>query len=88
MTKAERRRAADIRTRIWPEGSRRLAKIGAPTLIVHGDRDEFFPVSIPIAMYQSIPGAELWIVPGGTHAPTAGAEESAFESEVETFLHN
>jgi len=65
-----------------------LAKIGAPTLIVHGDRDEFFPVSIPIAMYQSIPGAELWIVPGGTHSPTAGAEESAFESEVEKFLRN
>ena len=65
-----------------------LAKIRALTLIVHGDRDEFFPVSIPVAMYQSIPRAELWIVPGGTHAPTAGAEESAFESEVETFLHN
>lgn len=63
-----------------------LAKIRAPTLIIHGDRDEFFPVSIPVAMYQSIPSAELWIVPGGSHSPTAGAAESAFVAEVERFL--
>ena len=65
-----------------------LAKIKAGTLIIHGDRDPFFPVSIPIAMYQSIPHAQLWIVPGGTHSPTAGAEESAFVREVENFLRN
>ena len=65
-----------------------LAKIKASTLIIHGDRDEFFPVSIPVAMYQSIPDAELWIVPGGTHSPTAGAGESAFVMEVENFLRN
>ncbi|HKO69955.1 MAG TPA: alpha/beta hydrolase [Bradyrhizobium sp.] len=65
-----------------------LAKINAPTLIIHGDRDQFFPVSIPVAMYQSIPHAELWIVPGGSHSPTAGAEESTFVREVENFLRN
>jgi pimeloyl-ACP methyl ester carboxylesterase len=46
-----------------------LARIRARTLIVHGDRDEFFPVSIPVEMYGAIPGAELWIVPGGDHVP-------------------
>ena len=65
-----------------------LAKIKASTLIIHGDRDEFFPVSIPVAMYQSIPRAELWIVPGGTHSSIAGAEESAFVTEVVNFLRN
>jgi pimeloyl-ACP methyl ester carboxylesterase len=65
-----------------------LAKIKARTLIIHGDRDPFFPVSIPVAMYQSIPDAELWIVPGGTHSPTAGAEEPAFVKEVENFLRD
>lgn len=63
-----------------------LAKIKARTLIIHGDRDPFFPISIPVAMYQSIPDAELWIVPGGTHSPTAGAEQPAFVKEVENFL--
>jgi pimeloyl-ACP methyl ester carboxylesterase len=65
-----------------------LARIKASTLIIHGDRDEFFPVSIPVAMYQSIPHAELWIVPGGTHSPTADAEKSAFVREVENFMRD
>jgi pimeloyl-ACP methyl ester carboxylesterase len=36
---------------------------------VHGDRDEFFPVNIPVEMYQAIPTAALWIVPEGGHVP-------------------
>jgi pimeloyl-ACP methyl ester carboxylesterase len=46
-----------------------LSTITARTLIVHGDRDEFFPVAIPVEMYQSIPRAALWIVPEGGHVP-------------------
>lgn len=46
-----------------------LATIRARTLIVHGDRDFFFPVEIPVEMYRAIPEAELWIVPGGGHVP-------------------
>jgi pimeloyl-ACP methyl ester carboxylesterase len=46
-----------------------LSTITARTLIVHGDRDEFFPVNIPVEMYQSIPRAALWIVPNGGHVP-------------------
>lgn len=46
-----------------------LSTIKARTLIVHGDRDEFFPVNIPVEMYQAIPRAALWIVPNGGHVP-------------------
>jgi pimeloyl-ACP methyl ester carboxylesterase len=46
-----------------------LGTIQARTLIVHGDRDQFFPVNIPIEMYQSIPKSYLWIVPNGGHGP-------------------
>ena len=63
-----------------------LAKIKAATLIVHGDRDEFFPVAIPVDMYRAIPGSQLWIVPGGSHEPTAGASEAAFLETVGKFL--
>jgi pimeloyl-ACP methyl ester carboxylesterase len=48
---------------------RNLSTITARTLIVHGDRDRFFPVEIAVSLYRSIAGAELWIVPGGDHAP-------------------
>jgi pimeloyl-ACP methyl ester carboxylesterase len=46
-----------------------LATITARTLVVHGDRDRFFPVEIPVSIYRSIPDAALWIVPGGDHVP-------------------
>jgi len=46
-----------------------LASITAKTLVVHGDRDDFFPVPIPVEMYRSIPNSYLWIVPNGGHVP-------------------
>lgn len=47
----------------------RLSRISARTLVVHGERDRFFPVDIAEDLARSIPNAELWIVPGGEHAP-------------------
>lgn len=44
-----------------------LSTIQAPTLIVHGDRDEFFPVSIAVQMYESIPDSYLWVLPNTGH---------------------
>ncbi len=46
-----------------------LSAITARTLIVHGDRDNFFPVEIPVSIYRSVPDSELWIIPGGDHVP-------------------
>lgn len=63
-----------------------LRKIKAQTLIVHGDRDEFFPVAIPVAMYSAIPKSQLWIVPRGDHSPTAGAPQGIFTETVKAFL--
>jgi pimeloyl-ACP methyl ester carboxylesterase len=49
--------------------ARNLSTITARTLVVHGDRDRFFPVEIPVSIYRSIPDAALWIIPGGDHVP-------------------
>jgi pimeloyl-ACP methyl ester carboxylesterase len=46
-----------------------LATITAPTLIVQGDRDEFFPVEMALELYRSIPNAYLRIYPNGGHEP-------------------
>jgi pimeloyl-ACP methyl ester carboxylesterase len=46
-----------------------LSAITARTLVVHGDRDRFFPVDIPVHIHRSIPDAALWIIPGGEHVP-------------------
>lgn len=46
-----------------------LSAITARTLVVHGDRDNFFPIEIPVNIYRSIPNAALWIIQGGDHVP-------------------
>lgn len=46
-----------------------LSTITARTLVVHGDRDNFFPIEIPVKIFRSIPDAALWIIPGGDHVP-------------------
>ena len=61
-----------------------LGTIQARTLIVHGDRDPFFPVAMPVEMYRSIPGAALWIVPNTGHE--FPRNKTAFLETALTFL--
>lgn len=63
-----------------------LATIKARTLIIHGDRDEFFPVAIPVEMYNAIPGSQLWIVPNGDHVPIYDARTPEFLRVARQFL--
>ena len=44
-----------------------LNQIKCPTLILHGDRDIFFPVHVPMNMYEGIPNSELCILPSCGH---------------------
>jgi pimeloyl-ACP methyl ester carboxylesterase len=63
-----------------------LSTIKARTLIVHGDRDEFFPVSIPLEMYRSIPRSFLWIIPNGGHVPITGPSKDLFSATALDFF--
>jgi 3-oxoadipate enol-lactonase len=45
----------------------RLSEIRMPTLIVHGDADSRIPVKCGHQLQNSIPGSELYIVPGAEH---------------------
>ena len=65
-----------------------LATIRARTLIVHGDRDPFFPVHIPVEQYQAIPDSYLWVVPNGGHEthPRAPAARRRFTETILEFL--
>ncbi|MDI3283407.1 alpha/beta hydrolase [Polyangium sp. 15x6] len=44
-----------------------LGTIDVPTLILTGDRDAMTPASLAKEMAKQIPGAELYVVRGGTH---------------------
>lgn len=63
-----------------------LSTITARTLVVHGDRDNFFPVEIALSIYRSIPDAALWIIPNGDHVPIYDSMV-AFTSTVLRFLN-
>ncbi|MGC4115484.1 MAG: alpha/beta hydrolase [Myxococcales bacterium] len=55
------------------DGHDRLGKLQIPALVVWGEKDPMFPVSLGHSLSRAIPGAELVVVPGCGHSP---AEES------------
>ncbi|UCD25130.1 MAG: alpha/beta fold hydrolase [Gemmatimonadota bacterium] len=63
-----------------------LSQIAARTLIVHGDRDWCFPVSMAADMYAAIPNAYLWVVPDGGHVPITGEHAPRFMETVLDFF--
>jgi pimeloyl-ACP methyl ester carboxylesterase len=63
-----------------------LSTIAARTLIVHGDRDPLYPVSLALEMYQAIPRSYLWVVPNGGHGPIFGDLTARFVETALAFL--
>ena len=47
-----------------PRWRERLGEITAPTLVIHGDEDPFFPHRNGVALAAEIPGATLLTLPG------------------------
>jgi pimeloyl-ACP methyl ester carboxylesterase len=62
-----------------------LHGIQAPTLIIHGDRDRYFPVEVPVELYRLLPDAELCLLPRTGHGP-AGEHPEWFNPIVLDFL--
>ena len=65
-----------------------LSAITADTLIVFGDRDPFYPVSLALELSQAIPRSHLWVVPNAGHGPVFGALAPQFVSTALAFLGN
>jgi pimeloyl-ACP methyl ester carboxylesterase len=63
-----------------------LSRIAARTLIVHGDRDPFYPVRMAMELYAAIPRSYLWIVPNGGHGPILGNQTAQFVETALAFL--
>jgi pimeloyl-ACP methyl ester carboxylesterase len=58
-----------------------LATITADTLIVFGDRDPLYPVSIAMDMHRAIGRSYLWVVPNGPHGPVLGDAPEKFAAQ-------
>jgi len=63
-----------------------LSAITARTLIIFGDRDPFYPISIAVDMYKAIRRSYLWVVPNGGHGPIGGEVRDSFIANSLAFL--
>jgi pimeloyl-ACP methyl ester carboxylesterase len=64
-----------------------LSTIKARTLVIHGDRDTFFPTEIAVTIQQNIPNSALWIIPNGDHVPIYNSI-GEFTTRAIDFLEN
>ena len=63
-----------------------LATIRAETLIVFGDRDPLYPVSLAFELKAAIPKSYLWVIPNAGHAPVFGDGAPRFAETATSFL--
>jgi pimeloyl-ACP methyl ester carboxylesterase len=63
-----------------------LSTISAETLIVFGDRDPLYPVSMAMELRRAIPRSFLWVVPNGPHGPIFGDLAPQFVTTATAFL--
>lgn len=63
-----------------------LSTIQAETLIVFGDHDPLYPVSMAFELYRAIPRSYLWVVPNGGHGPVFLDAAPLFSSTALAFL--
>ncbi|MGQ0734904.1 MAG: alpha/beta fold hydrolase [Acidobacteriota bacterium] len=55
-----------------------LSTISARTLIVHGDRDPYYPIDMALELLRGIRDSALWIVPHAGHGPVFGDAAPTF----------
>jgi pimeloyl-ACP methyl ester carboxylesterase len=63
-----------------------LSTIAAETLVVFGDSDPLYPVSLAFELHAAIPRSRLWVVPAGGHGPVFGADAPRFTETAFDFL--
>jgi pimeloyl-ACP methyl ester carboxylesterase len=63
-----------------------LGRITADTLIVYGDRDPLYPLSIASDMYSAIPHSYLLVIPNAGHSPIFAEAKDYFVKTATSFL--
>lgn len=63
-----------------------LGTITAETLIVFGDSDPFYPVSLAFELRAAIPRSHLWVVPDAGHGPIFREHAAAFADTALAFV--
>lgn len=67
------------------DGRRSVGEIRAPTLVIGGENDPFFPLGILEETAEAIPDAELHAIPGARHG-AFHTHKPTFEGRIQAFL--
>jgi len=59
----------------WQRPARLLGGVSCPTLVIHGDSDQFLDLSAVQRIVDAIPGARVEVIPGGGHRPDIRSPE-------------
>ena len=70
-----------------PANTEMARSIAVPVLVLHGDKDAFFPLEHAQFTCKTIPGAQLVIIPGMGHGVSNCFVEPVFK-EIKTFLES
>ena len=75
---------------IWSFDSRKkIGRIHAPILIIHGDRDEIIPARFGNALFAAaIEPKSLWIVPGAHHNDIVETAGASYQQHLRAFYES
>jgi fermentation-respiration switch protein FrsA (DUF1100 family) len=63
-----------------------VGKIARPILLIHGTADAWIPIEHARQLKAAAPAAELWEVPGVTHADAYGQAPQMYLEKVTDFF--
>jgi pimeloyl-ACP methyl ester carboxylesterase len=66
-------------------GPDKIRRIEVPSLVLVGDRDELIPIDLAVALYRTLPNAELAICPHTEHAGPTPERAAVFASLIRDF---
>jgi pimeloyl-ACP methyl ester carboxylesterase len=78
-------RDGTLRSALPVLASDRLAESNVPTLIIHGDKDMRFPVSLAVRLHSEVPASSLSVIPGVGHMAQFEAEQE-WVSRINDYL--
>ncbi len=72
---------------IWSYNSKaKIARVRAPLLIMHGDRDEVIPFALGRALFDAAREPKsFWAIPGGGHNDVIAAAGPAYREKLQAF---
>jgi pimeloyl-ACP methyl ester carboxylesterase len=66
--------------------TKELRRLHLPLLIIHGDRDQFFPVTQAVSVLKAVPGSRLLVIPGSSHFPAGKQQRDLIMSHTLRFI--